>query len=85
MPWTLTAVALLVALGAWRLVMYHAPTLMVAAFGFWGFWMVLIYESMVVMHVLGLICYRHAAGLGWFRGSPRWGAWERPGKIYTNS
>ena len=85
LPWLATAMALLLALGAWRLVMYHAPNLTAAALGLWGFWVLVLYEAMAVMHILGRTCHRNAIGLGWFRRAPRWCNWERPGRIYSNS
>ena len=84
-PWLMTAFALLLAVVLWRFVMFHAPNLTVAALGLWGLWVLLLYEAMVITHLLGLICYRNAIGLGWFRREPTWSSWERSGRIYSNS
>ena len=45
----------------------------VSAFLFWLFWLMVLYESMVLFRVLGLFYHRHARVLGWFRGRTRWG------------
>jgi hypothetical protein len=50
---------------------------LVAAFAFWAFWVLVLYEAMVVLRVLGLFYHRRAAALGWFRNRPRWGAGPR--------
>jgi hypothetical protein len=47
---------------------------LVAAVAFWAFWVLVLYEAMVVLRVLGLFYHRRAAALGWFRDRPRWGA-----------
>lgn len=83
--WLLTAFALFLAVGVWRLVMFHAPNLTAAALGLWGLWMLLLYEGMVITHLLGRICFRNAIGLGWFRREPTWSSWDRSGRIYSNS
>ncbi len=44
-----------------------------AAFLFWVFWVVSLYEAMVVLRVLGLFYHKHARDLGWFRGRTGWG------------
>jgi hypothetical protein len=44
-----------------------------AAFLYWLFWFVALYEGMVVLRVLGLFYHRHARALGWFRGRTGWG------------
>lgn len=84
-PCMLTAFALFLAVVGWRLVMYHAPGVTAAGLGLWAFWVFVLYEAMVIMHVLGRTCYRNAAGLGWYRREPKWNSWERPGRIYSNS
>ncbi len=45
---------------------------LVAAVAFWAFWVLVLYEAMVVLRVLGLFYHRRAAALGWFRDRPRW-------------
>jgi hypothetical protein len=47
---------------------------LVAAVAFWAFWVLVLYEAMVVLRVLGLFYHRRSAALGWFRDRPRWGA-----------
>ncbi|CAN5890056.1 hypothetical protein BH23PLA1_BH23PLA1_05630 [soil metagenome] len=84
-PCLTTAVALTLGFAAWYAVMYHAPNLSLAAVGLWAFWVFVLYEAMVVMRVLGWCYFRHGAALGWFRVRPKWGSWERPGRIYSNS
>lgn len=44
-----------------------------SAFLLWFFWLVVLYEAMVVLRVLGLFYERHARELGWFRDRTRWG------------
>ena len=38
---------------------------------YWGFWLMSIYATMVVLRRLGLFCYRHAVVLEWFPGRTR--------------
>ncbi len=49
-------------------------TPLLAALGYWVYWVMLLYGAMVVLRVLGLFYHRHARLLGWFRERPRWGA-----------
>lgn len=44
-----------------------------SAFLFWAFWVVSLYEAMVVLRVLGLLYHKHARELGWFRDRTGWG------------
>jgi hypothetical protein len=44
-----------------------------SAFLFWLFWVVALYEAMVVLRVLGLFYRAHARELGWFRDRTGWG------------
>jgi hypothetical protein len=46
---------------------------LLAAVGLWAVWVLVLYEAMVVLRVLGLFYRRHAAALGWFRERPQWG------------
>ena len=39
---------------------------------FYGFWVVGLYETMVVLRVLGLFYRKYAKALGWFRGRTGW-------------
>ncbi len=45
----------------------------VSAVLFWAFWVVALYEAMVVLRVLGLFYHERAGKLGWFRGRTGWG------------
>ncbi len=84
-PSLVAAVAVMLGAAAWTLVMYYPPGLGTAALGLWGFWVFALYEAMVVLRVVGWCYYRHGQAIGWFRTRPSWGAWERPGRIYSNS
>jgi hypothetical protein len=44
-----------------------------SAFLLWAFWVVVLYEAMVVLRVLGLLYHKHARVLGWFRDRTGWG------------
>ena len=44
-----------------------------SAFLYWVFWVVVLYEAMVVLRVLGVFYQRNARTLGWFRGRTGWG------------
>lgn len=44
-----------------------------AAFLLWVFWVVAVYEAMIVLRVLGLFYHKRARVLGWFRGRTGWG------------
>ncbi len=44
----------------------------VVVFG-WLIWVVLIYQALVLLRVLGLCYHRAAARVGWFPERPRWG------------
>jgi hypothetical protein len=46
---------------------------LLSAFLLWFFWVLTLYEAMVVFRVFGLFYHRHARVLGWFRGRTRWG------------
>jgi hypothetical protein len=39
----------------------------------WAFWVLALYEAMVVLRVLGLLYHKHARDLGWFRDRTGWG------------
>jgi hypothetical protein len=84
-PCLVTGFALMSSGTALTAVLFHSPSLTVAAFGLWGFWLFLLYSAMVVMRVLGLTYYRHASALGWCRVRPRWATSTRTGRIYANS
>jgi hypothetical protein len=84
-PCCTTTTAVLVGGAIWVRVLYHIEDLTLAAFGLWAFWIYTIYAGMVAMRSLGRCYYRNGAALGWFRSHPKWGNWERPGRIYQNS
>ena len=44
-----------------------------AAFLLWFFWVLALYEAMVLFRIFGLFYHRHAQTLGWFRGRTKWG------------
>ncbi|GAC1463074.1 MAG: hypothetical protein NVSMB9_00080 [Isosphaeraceae bacterium] len=44
----------------------------VSAFLYWLFWVVMLYEALVVFRIFGLFYHKHAAELGWFRERTRW-------------
>ena len=52
---------------------FEVESAFLAAFLFWVFWVVALYEAMVVLRVLGLFYHKHARALGWFRGRTGWG------------
>lgn len=62
---------MLTATGMVGLLQITNPPLSAAAY--WAFWVCVLYESMVVLRVLGLFYHRNARVLGWFRDRPRWG------------
>ena len=51
----------------------------------WGFWILVMYETMVVLRMMGLTYHAHAEELVWFQGRPKWGTPARFGRIYSNS
>jgi hypothetical protein len=44
-----------------------------AAFATYVFWVILVYEGMVMAWVLGAFCRHHSQELGWFADRPQWG------------
>ncbi|MHC5539124.1 hypothetical protein ACYOEI_12970 [Singulisphaera rosea] len=62
---------MLTAMGIVGLLQITNPPL--SAVAYWAFWVAVLYESMVVLRVLGLFYHRNARVLGWFRDRPRWG------------
>lgn len=84
-PSLATAVAITIGYVLADHVLNRIPDLTLAAFGLWGIWIYALYAGMVVMHILGYCYYRHGASLGWFHSQPKWGSWERPGRLYQNS
>ncbi len=84
-PWIITSSAIILGAAVGFFALYRPPSLAVAAISLWAAWVFWIYEAMVVMHALGWACFRNSLALGWFGREPKWGAWDRPGRIYTNS
>lgn len=66
-------------------VLFEIPSIKLAVVGLWGFWVLVLYEVMVVLRMVGLTYHAHAKELHWFAGRPRWGTPVRFGKIYQNS
>jgi hypothetical protein len=85
MPCVTGGLALIVAGGALYGVLFCIPSLPTAVAALWGFWVLALYETMVVLRMVGLTYYAHADELVWFRGRPKWGLPARFGKIYSNS
>jgi hypothetical protein len=65
--------------------LFYIPSLKLAFLALWGFWVLVLYEAMAVLRIVGLTYYARAEQLGWFRGRPKWGTPGRFGKIYSNS
>ncbi len=84
-PCLVAGFALIFAAGALGAVLFLMPSLTVALIALWGFWVFVLYEAMVVMRMIGLTYYLHAADLAWFRGRPKWGTSARYGRIYSNT
>ncbi len=70
--------------GIWDL-LYNMPSMRMEALGLWIFWVIILYQAMVVMRMMGLSYHAHALELHWFRRRPRWVGSNRPGRIYVNS
>jgi hypothetical protein len=85
MPCVAGGVALILAAGALAGVLFYIPSLKLAVVALWGFWVLVLYEVMVVLRMVGLTYHAHAEDLVWFRGRPKWGTPARFGKIYSNS
>jgi hypothetical protein len=84
-PCVVAAVALLLAgLGIWGL-LYKMPSMWLEALALWSFWVLVFYETMVVLRMMGLTYHAHALDLHWFRRRPRWATSTRHGQIYANS
>ncbi len=71
-------------MGIWVL-LYDMPSMRMEALGLWIFWVVVLYQAMVVMRMMGLTYHAHALELHWFRRRPRWVGSNRPGRLYLNS
>ena len=75
----------MLAAGALWSVLFQIPSMTVAVVALWGFWVLVLYEAMVVLRMVALTYHAHAGELAWFRGRPKWGLPGRFGKIYSNS
>jgi hypothetical protein len=85
-PCLFCGIALLTAAATFLYVVFHMPKLEYALIGLWGFWLLVLYEAMVVGRMIGLTYYRHADAMAWFHDLPRWGIpGRRRGRIYSNS
>lgn len=85
MPCLAAGLSLVIAAAALYGVLFRMPSIMVAVAGLWGFWVLVLYEVMVVIRMAGLTYHAHAEELVWFRGRPKWGTPGRFGRIYSNS
>ena len=84
-PCLVAGIALMLAIGGVYGVLFMIPSLGVAFVALWGFWVFVMYESMVVFRMMGLTYHAHAQELLWFHDRPRWGTPVKFGKIYKNS
>jgi hypothetical protein len=66
-------------------VLFQIPSMKLAVLALWGYWVLILYEVMVVLRMVGLTYHAHAEDLRWFRGRPKWGIPARFGRIYSNS
>jgi hypothetical protein len=54
--------------------LFRMPGFLLPIAATWLFWVLFVYQAMVVLRVLGLTYRRHAKVLGWFAERPQWGA-----------
>lgn len=85
MPCLAGGVSLLLGAGALWGLLFHLSSMLWAVAALWGFWILVLYETMVLLRMVGLTYHAHANELEWFRGRPKWGTPARFGKIYSNS
>jgi hypothetical protein len=71
-PALILSVAVILA-GGLSVLILAIPIPLLAFASLWAFWVFVLYESMVVMRVMGLEYRRQARKLGWFHASPRRG------------
>ena len=84
-PCLVGSVAIIFAgLGVYGL-LFRMPRMWMEAVALWAFWVFVLYESMVVLRMLGLTYYAHSLELVWFRRRPRWASSRLDGRIYSNS
>ena len=84
-PCLVGGLAFLLAAGAIYGVLFAIPSMKLAVLALWGFWVFSLYETMVVLRMVGLTYHAHAEEILWFRGRPKWGIPARFGRLYTNS
>jgi hypothetical protein len=84
-PCLAAGLALMLVCGASYGILFLIPKLGIAFVALWGFWVLAMYEAMVVLRMMGLTYYAHAKELEWFQGRPRWGTPVKFGKLYQNS
>lgn len=77
--------AFLIVAGALYGVLFQIASIKIAVVGLWACWVLVLYEAMVVLRMVGLTYHAHADELLWFQGRPKWGLPKRFGKIYSNS
>lgn len=73
-----------IGVGTWAL-FYRLSSMWLEAVAIWAYWVLFLYEAMVVLRMMGLTYHAHARDLGWFRRRPRWASTARQGTIYSNS
>lgn len=84
-PCLVGGISLLIAAGALWATLFRIGSFRYALLGLLGFWILVLYEAMVVLRMVGLTYHAHAEELVWFQGRPRWGTPARFGRIYSNS
>jgi hypothetical protein len=65
--------------------LFRMPKMWMEAVALWAFWVLTLYQTMVVMRMLGLTYHAHALELLWFRRRPHWAGSSRDGRLYANS
>jgi len=85
LPSVVTGVFVMLAGGWLWFTLFGIPSMRLAAVGLWGFWIFVLYASLVSARILGLTYYAHSHALEWFRFRPKWATSRRLGRLYTNS
>ena len=70
-PCLASAVALVLDLAAWSIVLFRSPSVELGVLGLWACWVFTLYLGMMVFRYLGVTYARHEDALGWFRTAPR--------------
>jgi hypothetical protein len=84
-PALVGGVAVLLAVGALWSVFFVIESQSIAFVALWGFWVLVLYEAMVVFRLLGMTYHAHAEELEWFRRRPKWASSSRSGQLYSHS